>query len=156
MTKKVTEYFNYSNCKKCGGRCCQSMAGSYHPDDFKAHPVINACLIKLHLHTGKYAIDWWEGDPTDGKRQKTYYLRPRHKNEPAIKGSWGGHCIHWTAKKGCDLKESERPYECRMLVPKPTFQCSTLAKDKADKKNCAIAWYPYQAEFDKAIETYEE
>ncbi|MCI0444293.1 hypothetical protein L0152_13910, partial [bacterium] len=94
---------------------------------------------------------------TGGDLPQTYYLRPRHKNEPAVKGSWGGVCVNWTAEKGCSLPESKRPFQCRMLVPNHEngkYNCKILGKDKASKQDCAAAWYKYQGIIQEAKEKY--
>lgn len=151
----MIKYFDHKLCKKCGGMCCQRMAGSYHPNDFinKGHKITPR-IIKLLMHTGEFGVDWWEGDPTGGGRGATYYLRPRHKEEKCIVGSWGGVCVHWSADKGCSLKKEKRPYQCRKLIPGDDGDCHYLEEDKAHRKDCAIAWYPFQKELEKAIDTY--
>ena len=143
-------------CKLCGGECCQKMAGSYIPKDFN-EPITVEFIISL-LDTGKYAIDWWEGDAKGNDLEQTYYLRARHKNENAICGSWGGVCVNWTNEKGCVLNENERPYQCRKLIPNyinGKTNCYFLIKDKSDKKYCAIAWYSYQIILNTAICKYQ-
>lgn len=141
------EYFNYDMCKKCGGQCCTHCAGSYIPQDFK-EPITDDFIVNL-LKTGKFAIDWWDGDAKGlGVYGSTHYIRPRHVNEPAIKGSWGGVCVNWSKANGCSLKEEDRPFQCRKLVPSmiadDVYDCTTKKEDKATKQDCAIAWYDYQ------------
>lgn len=151
------KYFNYKMCAACGGACCKRLAGSYVPNDFKEEITIEF-LLSL-LQSGKFAIDWWEGDATGGELDVTYYLRPRHKNEAAIKGSWGGECVNFTVAVGCSLSEEERPYQCRVLIPNYNNgidKCDTLPEDKADKQDCAAAWYPFQLIFEEVIRKYDE
>ena len=148
-------YFNLNMCQQCNGACCKRYAGSYIPDDFKE---ISAPYIAELLKSGKYAVDWWEGDATGGSLSQTYYLRPRHVDEPAIKGSWGGTCVNFTDGVGCSLIETERPYQCRKLIPNFKYgkaDCDTLPEDKADKKECAIAWYDYQSAIKEAMKIYQ-
>ncbi len=143
-------------CKMCNGACCKRYAGSYIPDDFKE--PITAEFIASLLKKGNFAIDWWEGDSIGGGLSQTYYLRPRHVDEPAIKGSWGGVCMNYTDGVGCSLSEEERPYQCRKLVPNYTIgkgaDCDTLPEDKANKKDCATAWYGFQTIIEEAIALY--
>lgn len=141
-------------CSTCGGKCCQHMAGIYHPNDFKEE--ITAEFIKSLLDSEKVAIDWWEGDPREGKDEiaSGYYLRPRHVNEPAIKGSWGGVCVNWSKESGCSLSEESRPYQCRKLVPNKKFDCALEEGTDASKQDLAIAWLDYNEQIQKAIELY--
>lgn len=151
----MEKYFNYKMCKMCGGACCRSYAGSYKPEDF-TQQITTDFILQL-LDSGKVAIDWWEGDVLGKDLSQTYYLRPRHKNEPAIKGSWGGECVNWSKEHGCSLSEDERPYQCRMLIPNfnnGMVNCDHLDKDKAGKDHCAIAWYDYQEIFDEVTKQY--
>jgi hypothetical protein len=141
-------HYNYSICKGCGGLCCQRCAGSYIPSDFK-EPITVEFIVSL-LQTGKVAIDWWE------QENPIYYLRPRHVDEPAIKGSWGGTCVNWTRENGCSLPETERPYQCRMLVPALDLSCETKKKDKASKYDCAVAWKPHRVTILEAIDEYNK
>lgn len=153
----MAKYFDYSMCKLCGGQCCKGYAGTYVPDDFK-QPITADFILSL-LDSGKFAIDWWEGDAKGGDLSVTYYLRPRHKNEAAVKGSWGGECVNWTKESGCSLQESERPHGCRKLIPKYVNgqpECYTLKEDKADKQGGAIAWYEYQNILNEVTERYYE
>lgn len=150
-------------CKLCGGKCCKLHGGQYIPQDFK-QPITVLFILSL-LHSDKIAIDWWEGDAKKDAGLKnnnldaTYYLRPRHVNEPAIKGSWGGQCMNWSPEIGCTLKKSKRPYQCRMLVPDykgGKHDCVLKDEDKASKQDCAIAWYDYQDILNEAIENYQK
>lgn len=145
-----TEYFNYSLCKSCGGKCCQRLAGTYLPDDFK-EPITTEFILSL-LHSGKFAIDWYEGN------NAMYYIRPRHIHEGAICGSWGGTCINWSKESGCSLQENERPYQCRKLIPEiyeGDYSCITLPKDKATKRDMAYSWEPYQSIINEAMNQYK-
>jgi hypothetical protein len=146
------KYFDYTICAKCNGRCCKRCSGSYIPSDF--NQVITKKFIKSLLKTEMYAIDWWEGDAKGGNLNQTYYLRPRHKNEPAICGSWGNECINFTDGIGCSLKEKDRPFQCRMLIPNVDGKCETLEIDKASKQECAIAWYEYQNILQEIVNKY--
>lgn len=154
---------NYSMCRQCGGKCCKGYAGSYVPEDFQQE--MTADLLVSLLKEGKVAIDWWEGDarktkinPRDSyELLRTCYLRPRHVNEGAIQGSWGGQCVNWSLEKGCSLSEKERPYQCRMLIPKMKdneYICDTKKEDKASKQDIAIRWIPYQTVIEEAISMY--
>lgn len=150
MEKK---YFDHSICTMCGGACCQNMAGSYHPDDFNV-PVTKEIIFEC-LKSDKIGVDWWEGslsDPPNG--HDTKYLRPRHVGEPAIKGSWGGVCVNWSKELGCSLTDETRPFQCKKLIPNYPKPCSHNKEDKADKKDIAIAWIPYQTEINEGISLY--
>ena len=148
-------YYNKSMCALCGGKCCQNMAGSYAPEDFKQE--LTSDFIVSLLLTGKFAIDWYEGDArykktdwnNDNHLSATYYLRPRHVKEDAVKGSWGGVCVNWKQETGCSLEKSDRPMGCRKLVPKfdrktDDTSCFYKKEDKAGKQEIAARWIPFQ------------
>lgn len=150
-------------CSLCGGKCCTNTAGSYIPEDFKKE--ITTDFIVSLLLTGKFAIDWWEGDArykiTDWENEnhlsRTCYLRPRHVREDAVKGSWGGVCVNWSQEKGCSLEKSDRPYGCNKLIPNligDDPNCTYDKKDKASKQDIAVRWIPYQKVLEEAIKKY--
>lgn len=162
-------YTNYSLCAKCGGKCCQQMAGAYHPEDIKN--LSEQTVFDL-LQAGRHAIDWYEGDPRidwldvdrtmpENPFSTVYYLRPRHVGKPAIEGAHRGTpCINWNKQTGCQLKQEQRPLECRALVPQVDSHgspvCTTHKKDKADKRSISIAWIPYQEMIKNAQSKYKE
>ena len=131
-------YLNIEVCKKCGGKCCKSMPGSTYPEDFK-EPLLRS--IVENLKSGNWAIDWWEGDPTDkDDLERAYYIRPRIKdNNNLFDPSWGGKCIFLNGK-GCILKPKERPQSCRLLEPRENESCISHGKSK---RGAAIAWLPF-------------
>jgi len=131
-------FLNTEICKKCGGKCCKRMPGSAYPEDFKK-PLLDSLLIAFE--SGDWAIDWWEGDPTDkDDLEKAYYIRPRTKdNNDLFDPSWGGECI-FLNKDGCILKPKERPQSCRLLEPKENGEC---VNHNNSKRGAAIAWLPY-------------
>lgn len=145
----------------CNGQCCTNSAGLYIPEDFK-EPITSELLTSL-LNSGKISIDWWEGDFRIRNKvyKSPYFLRPRHKGEPAIKGSWGGTCINYTDGKGCSLSKKDRPFQCRKLVPNFNFEtneqnCTYKPKDKAGKKDCISKWCKYQKELSDVVNNYVE
>ena len=81
-------YQNKDICTKCGGGCCKQLPGGVSPADLTE--VTKESLLKL-LQTGKYAIDWWEGDYPE------YFIRPAIKNCSSIfDPTWGGECVFLT------------------------------------------------------------
>lgn len=133
-------YLNVALCKECGGKCCKKMPGIAYPEDFKK--PLKKSLIEA-FESGKWAIDWYEGDPTnDDKLVLVYYVRPRIKGvKELFDPSWGGECVFLT-EAGCTLKPTTRPMTCRMLEPITLTKCVFHAAK--NKKECAIAWLPYQ------------
>ena len=132
-------YLNVELCKKCGGKCCKHMSGIAYPEDFK-NPLKEG-LIEA-FKSGKWVIDWYEGDPTDAnKLSKAYFVRPAIKgNNKLFDPAWGGECIFLT-ETGCTLKPEERPMTCRMLEPVTLNKC--VFHGAESKATCAIAWLPY-------------
>jgi len=148
-------HYDYDMCKKCGGLCCLKMSGSYIPSDFKTEITIEF-IVKL-LDSGKYSVDWWEGDVLDNDLvDRSYYLRPRHIDSPSIDPSFGGICNHWKTNTGCSLPESDRPHQCRMLVPAFEIGCVAHPLSKATKKDCAIAWYEFIDKIEIAIAKHKK
>jgi len=151
-------YYQYDLCKSCGGKCCTHHAGMYIPNDFKEEITVKFIVDKLQ--SGKFALDWWEGDVMGkDKYSRTLYLRPRHVGERAIEGSWGGVCVNWLEEKGCSLSEQERPYQCRVLIPKEEkgeLTCDFNDDDEGDKKGCAKRWYDFQEILEQSIDKFKE
>lgn len=158
-------------CRACGGDCCKSMPGSYHPAQFG--PDL-AGVYEL-LRDGRASIDRWEGSEVklrreDGKTEyvpipnQGYYLRPaiktgRRKGVPLFAFmatpdgdggvfdlSYGGECVHLGAA-GCGLKFEDRPLNCQALVANPArnpdrdVYCRT--PEEFNKPGLVIAWNPY-------------
>ena len=138
LTVKKKNYLDIDICKKCGGRCCKSMPGSAYPEDFKK-PLSESLLSAFKSRN--WAIDWWDGDPTDEDiLEKAYYIRPRTKdNNNLFAATWGGECI-FLDKKGCILGPEKRPQSCRLLEPKENKSCVSHG---GSKQGSAIAWLPY-------------
>ena len=141
---------NQELCAKCGGKCCKIAPGAAFPKDFGLPG--DPTKLKLAFESGKWAIDWWEGDARKGKNElgETYFVRP------AIKGkegnlrdpAWGGECTFLT-EVGCSLPVDERPLNCKMTEPQPEGVGCTLHKNK-DKRAAAVAWIP----FTKLLESF--
>ena len=125
-------YQNKDICTKCGGRCCKYLPGGVSPADLTE--VTKESLLRL-LQTGKYAIDWWEGDYPE------YFIRPAIKNCSSIfDPAWGGECVFLT-DIGCELPPKERPYQCRML--EPVSEGKRCVKHGGDKETVKNMWKPY-------------
>lgn len=133
---KTKDCENRDICAECGGTCCKQLPGAAMPADFGGADL---GLLTEAFKSGKWAVDWWEGDPTDGDLDRAYWIRP------AIRGghnlfdpSWGGTCI-FHGDDGCALDLQDRPQECRELqpVPKPRDGCVATG---ITKKEAAIAW----------------
>jgi len=126
-------YLNVEVCRKCGGTCCKSMPGAFHPEDIDK-PIVAEIVEKLS--SGEWAIDWWEGE------KPKYFLRPATTNGCKIfDPSWGGICIYLT-DKGCRLEPDKRPYNCRMLEPNPndTEGCTYHGIKDGGKYDAVLAW----------------
>ena len=132
-------YLKPKMCAVCGGKCCKVMPGSASPEDF-GEPLLER--LTDAFKTGKWAVDWWEGDPTGADEvAQGFYVRPRVKDVDAIYDpSWGGECI-FLNKDGCELPPDNRPENCRMLEPKDYGKDCIL--HGAGKREMAIKWMPY-------------
>lgn len=136
-------------CARCGGHCCNYMPGIYHPDQFTDG--------EMSFDSDRHCIDWWEGDPEGGDRDRVYYIRARSKlDEGVATPAWGGFGCLLVNENGCTLPLDERPYQCLQLVPQPDFKCDTLQDETADKRGMAIAWMPYQDWLEALLQSYGE
>jgi len=138
-------YLKPSICSKCGGICCTNMPGVCLPSDFK-EPLLRS--LAEAFRSGKYAIDWWEGDPrkNGGGLRKTYFVRPATRNSRGLfDSSWGGECVLLTPS-GCSLAPRERPSGCRLLEPKTNGECYSHLGGMTDndKRIAAVRWMKYQ------------
>ena len=130
-------------CARCRGDCCKNLPGG-------AHPVLDFGLpqtqqLRAALRGGKYAIDWFEGDPRAGKSDLSegYYVRAAVKDaERLFDPSFGGECVFLT-ETGCELKFNQRPWMCRMLEPKPNG--GKCVQHGGSKREDALRWLPYRA-----------
>lgn len=121
------------------------MSGATLPEDFTA-PLSES--LYAAFRSGKWVVDWWEGDPRgwdygkEDRVSKGYYIRPRAKNDrpglfcPAWSGS---ECIFHTGH-GCMLLPDRRPATCRLLEPRVEGECILHG---AGKHMAAIAWLPF-------------
>lgn len=145
-------YEKPSICSACGGKCCKSYAGASFPDEWQApNRIAMKSLLKYALSTGKWAVDFWDGDPTEnGDRDKSYFIRPAHTNALGriVDASWGGTCVFLT-RQGCSLG-TNRPTGCKGLEPRDSGNgCKVQYGSKFD---AVISWYPYNDLIDEIID----
>jgi len=134
-------FVNEKICKVCGGECCKAQPGACYPKEFGLPSEPNK--VKAAINSGKYCIDWWEGDPRPDKYKysRGYFVRPVVKGMEGVRSdpTWGGHCTFLT-KAGCELAEEDRPWACQSLEPKEEGQCIV---HEGSKRGAAIEWLPY-------------
>ena len=171
-------------CRACGGACCQSIPGIYHPKDLERiynEPISADIILKMFLEKNT-AVDWWEGDPRPENKYYwddegnmayplgsgyscVYFLRPKgikakHKLRDA---SWGANpCVHFKFGHGCQLDPEKMPLQCRALVPHIRIDpadgqpvCGIPENEKATKQDLCIAWIPYQEMITEAMEKHD-
>lgn len=132
-------FLNKDLCSICDGECCKNMPGCNLPEDFGKSLYFS---LLEHFKTGKWAIDWWEGDPRKGKHELTraFFIRPAIKNKTNLfDPSWGGECVFFTSGVGCSLDDKKRPAECRLLEP----NSDRCIKHGGSKQEASIAWIPF-------------
>jgi hypothetical protein len=124
------------------------MPGTMFPLELSKTLDREEIFIKVHdlLLTGRWAIDWWEGDPEieshwDGV--PAYYLRPATKRMQGYwaDASYGGDCT-FHAATGCELSEVERPTDCKTLIPHET---NCHQPESWSKFSGIMAWYPFRS-----------
>lgn len=135
-------------CAECGGYCCKKLPGVAYPSDFgrSARTIREGVLAALR--TGKWAIDWWEGDPTGRDLvDQAFYMRPAVVGEAGVfHGAWDGNTCAFLTSTGCELSHDDRPRECRLLVPaRDPFNPTTACRSPkgVSKKDASIKWLPY-------------
>lgn len=149
---------NKEICSKCGGECCKSYAGAYHPEDFN-HELTDAWLEDLLEGNHAYpdgkpilvSIDWVEG-VEDGPDGRGYFLRARHVGGGIVDPSWGAECYHLT-ETGCDLSFDERPWRCRLKDPS---ECSKWRNGFSEKTESMEAWRQYWDKLHQFCLKYDE
>lgn len=63
MTQSLPTLQNASICTPCGGRCCKTIPGMTHPDDWGApNEAEMTDRIKAAFASGRYSLNWWEGE----------------------------------------------------------------------------------------------
>lgn len=148
----MEEYQDATICSACEGLCCQKLPGATQPEDLGG--VTLGKLLKL-LRSGLWAIDWWDGDPREGKYrlQRAEFLRPAIKGYEGLvfHGSWGGECVFLT-NTGCKLSFEKRPISCRALEPVKGSHCIDHSPGEGSngKHKSAKAWLPYRHLLKKA------
>lgn len=153
----VPVFSDMEACAACGGYCCTTMAGATFPEDFKPNFYQS---VRKAMASGRWSIDWWEGDPRIGRDQfgQVYYVRPRHKTSgilaKVVDPSWEGTC-NFLTETGCELPYEKRPSECRHLEPKSPYP-ESCEQHGHSKENAAVAWMPHQRLLRKLVEEYKE
>lgn len=138
-------------CSDCGGKCCKQAPGLVSPNDFPNQDTMVQDIADLLL-SGRWAIDWWDGDPRDnGDLCQVYYLRPAIVHYEGIPQhpSWGGPCTFFNEGSGCDLAFANRPLQCRQLIP--NYDGCTYPSQDYSKKSVVILWIPFQDQIKEAL-----
>lgn len=145
MTRALPMFERPDVCGPCGGVCCKHMPGAALPEDFGLSAGDSIAPVRAALASGRWSLDWWEGDPRPKKYElsRALFVRPRIVNAPVADPSFGGRCS-WLGEHGCTAPE-ERPSGCRGLEPSPP-RCVVRHSSKQD---AAIAWLPFAAELEK-------
>ena len=148
-------YINTAICSECGGKCCKAMPGACFPSDFKLPG--NTMLLDAALKSGRYTIDWWEGDPRKEKEEypRGYFVRPAIKGKEGIliDPTWGGECT-FLAETGCQLDEDARPLNCKNLEPIAGGNCKIHGN--TGKQGAAIAWLPYYEKLAELVKSHND
>lgn len=101
--------------------------------------------LREAFKTGRWALDWWEGDPRRECNDLliAYYVRPAMKGYEGetLHAGWTGECTHLT-KRGCELEHDTRPLGCRGLKPKASVNGRCIVQ-YGSKEDMCIAWIPY-------------
>lgn len=174
-------------CAKCKGACCKGLPGETLPRQWMfsqwpgtpGYNVIDWERVEEAFLSGKWVIDWWEGDPRaereeDERVSSAPYIRPRHSEsrdglrDDIIFGQ--GNCVFLT-ESGCTLPEllidnpssPERPAGCTYLTAKLEekedgeieLHCD-YPDGKQFKRSAAILWLPFSERLYEVVEAAEE
>ena len=151
---KPDEFVNNEDkniCAECGGGCCKSYAGAYHPADFR-HEITEEFLESLFdptIEIPPVSIDWYENFGEYGR--KGFYIRPRHVGGDEVDPSYGASCALLTPT-GCSLDWDHRPWQCRALKPEKNHVCG----GPDGKRLAAEAWDPYHDILEKLYNKYNK
>ena len=138
-------------CAECGGGCCKSYAGAYHPADLR-HEITEEFLESLFdsaIEIPPVSIDWYENFNEYGR--KGFYIRPRHVGGDEVDPSMGAPCALLTPT-GCSLDWEHRPWQCRVLKPEKNHVCG----GPDGKLLAAEAWDPYHDILEKLYNKYNK
>lgn len=153
---EIPDNRNPSICMRCTSVCCKNAPGIVWPMDLATDSAGLIAAVTEKLGTGRYALDWWEGDIKPGGRMsRVMYLRPAvvGKEGRIEDPSWGGTCTFLTPG-GCALSWNERPTGCKALVPSLADDCGDTVIDGVNytsKEDAVLAWRPYQRELRAAL-----
>lgn len=149
-------------CAACGGACCRRAPGIAHPEDFGAPDRADLRRrVEAALASGRWAVDWWEGDPRPAPHRRrlprALFVRPARAGfEGSIfDPAWVGSACTFLGEDGCALAHDDRPHECRSLEPVAVAaMVRTVAAEcrghGLDKRALAEAWIPYLREIRSA------
>jgi hypothetical protein len=146
-------------CSTCGGKCCNQNPGITHPNQWGNNKDDRIINIADALSTGKWAVDWWEGDIDDDPTitpilNQIYYIRPViYGYEGEVKHpSWGGKCT-MLGDKGCELDHDNRPTECQSLIPNKE-KCEQTKE--FNKLSLVKEWRNHQSEVREALKLIDK
>lgn len=102
MQLNVLSSENVLQCRACRGQCCKTLPGATFPSDWGNDPV---AAVLEGLKSGRYTLDWWEGDVLGGPLYRSLYVRPAVKGkEGRIEDpAWGHKPCTFLTSTGCSL-----------------------------------------------------
>jgi Fe-S-cluster containining protein len=146
ISKKMN--LNPTVCKACGGSCCKQQPGITLPEQWGSTREEITAAIAAAFATGKWAIDWWEGDVDQkGDLDDVYFVRPHAVGFDAVRifhGAGQDRQCTFLQKDGCSLTPTERPDGCLLLVPNKDYTNCLPEGIGNVKEKYAWAWRPYQ------------
>lgn len=115
-----------SRCAGCG-QCCKNLPGAFLPADLGADASARYVRARELLRSGCYSIDWLERP----EGQFVFFLRPSTVHQPPDgifdPSHYGGQCV-FLGSAGCTLPRTQRPAQCKALVPGIPGDCLGLTK----------------------------
>ena len=138
-------------CIPCGGACCKMNPGITTPEQWGVSTEIRVDNLRSALASGRYAVDWWEGDTEPGgSLDEVYFVRPAVKGETNVFHGAGRNrvCTFFEQANGCTLPAAQRPDMCLAVVPAAIGKCDVTGPFTHEnaKGDYAHHWRPYQAE----------
>ena len=141
---------NPAICSPCGGACCKMQPGITAPAQWGTNAEEIEANLTTAFATGKWAVDWWEGDTEpDGNLDDVYFVRPAAKNvKNLFHGAARNAVCTFFQEFGCLLLPEARPDMCLSLIPSTSGGCWPPGPYKHEnlKGDYAQLWRPYQAQ----------
>ena len=134
-------------CSSCEGVCCKNQPGVTAPRQWGDTTEEMVKNLTSAFASGRWAVDWWEGDTeSGGDLNDVYFVRPHavgYYQDTLFHGAGHDRQCNFLGKTGCELTPEARPDGCLQLVPTPSHK-NCLPEGAPSKREYAVMWRTYQ------------